>query len=225
MGEVKRHQSLEESLTASYPSPLNPPNMTQQAPRTKRSFRGFVAAATVVLTLGTACGDFTSVPASLATITDSGTVFAINGAPPGSPTALHLYTGARLAADASFFFDIAFDINAQGDVVLLPQRVVASGLAPTHSVGLQRVPETFDLLEKAPKSGYRADTALVTRPGQTIVAQSQDSNICGASITGTVIYAKMVVLSVNPDTRQLAIQYTVDPNCGFTSFASGVPKE
>src|SRR5262249_31414399 len=123
MGEVKRHQSLEESLTASYPSPLNPLNMIHRAPRTKRSFRVFVAAAGVVLTLGTACGDFTSVPASLATITDSGTVFAINGAPPGSPTALHLYTGARLAADASFFFDIAFDINAQGDVVLLPQRV------------------------------------------------------------------------------------------------------
>ena len=46
--------------------------------------------------------------------------------------------------------------------------------------------ETFDSVDGAPKSGYRADTALVTRrrPGRSL-AQSQDPNVCGVSLTGT----------------------------------------
>jgi len=198
--------------------------MIERLIRTKRTF-GLVAVAGAALTFAAACGDFTAVPASLPTLTDSGSVYALNGAPPGAPTALHLYSGSRLAADASFFFDVAFDIDGSGNVVLLPQRVVASALSNSHTVGLQAVSEPFALLDKAPKSGYRADTAQVTRVGQTVVIQSQDPNACGISITGTTIHAKLVVLSVDRSARKLSIQYTVDPNCGFLSFAPGVPKE
>lgn len=190
----------------------------------KRTFGALIAAGTT-LVLAAACGDLTSVPASLATLTDSGTVFALNGAPVGAPTALHLYTGSRLAADATFFFDIAFDIDAAGNPVILPQRAVASGLTATHSVGLQTVDSPFASLEQAPKSGYRADTALVTRVGQTVAVQSQDTNICGVSINGSTIHAKIVVLSLDRTARKLSIQYTVDPNCGFLSFLPGVPKD
>jgi hypothetical protein len=224
MSEVKRRQSLEESQTLSYPSPLSPRDMIDRVIGTKRTF-GVLTAAGAVLAFSAACGDFTSVPASLPTLTDSGTVYAINGAPPGAPTALHLFSGSRLAADANFFFDVAFDIDASGNIVLLPQRVVASGLASTHSVGFQAVAQDFAAVDKALKSGYRADTAHVTRPGQTVLIQSQDVNACSISITGTVIYAKLVVLSLDRAARRISIQYTVDPNCGFLSFASGVPKE
>lgn len=198
--------------------------MIHRVIRLKRTFGALVASGAVLL-LAAACGDFTSVPASLATFTDSGTVFALNGAPVGAPSALHLYSGSRLAADATFFFDVAFDIDADGNPVLLPQRVVASGLTSTHSVGLQTVNTAFSELERAPKSGYRADTALVTRIGQTVAIQSHDLNVCGISITGTALHAKLVVLSVDRTARRLSIQYTVDPNCGFLSFLSGVPKD
>jgi hypothetical protein len=196
--------------------------MTHHFPRPKRTVLALVAAALAVA--GVACGSLTSVPAQLPTLTDSGVVYAINGGPPGAPTALHLFSGTRLAADATFIFDIAFDIDASGNVVYLPQRVVASGLATTHSVGLQKSDSTFDALLAAPKSGYRADTAMVARANQVIVAQSQDPNACGLSITGTTIHAKIVVTSIDAPGKQLKIRYTVDPNCGFLSFASGVPK-
>jgi hypothetical protein len=182
------------------------------------SVTGFVAGAL-------ACGDFTGVPASLPTLTDSGTVYAINGSPPGAPTALYLYSGARLSADANFFFDLAFDIDASGNPVILPQRAVASALANTHSVGLQLVATDFASTDRAPKSGYRADTAMVVRAGQTVVVQSRDPNACGISLTGTTLHAKLVVTSVDTRSRKLSIRYTVDPNCGFLSFAPGVPKE
>jgi hypothetical protein len=224
VSEVKRRQSLEESSMPSYSSPLNP-DMTHSVTSKKRTFLALVVAASVTVSLA-ACSEFTGVPASLSTLSDSGSVFALNGAPSGAPTALHLYTGSLLAADASFTFDIAFDIDAQGNPVILPQRTVgATGLVPAHTVGLQHVDQDFTALEKAPKSGYHVDTALVTRVGKTVAIQSQDGNICGISLTGTSIYAKLVVLSVNPELRKISIQFTVDPNCGFVSFLPGVPKD
>ena len=44
------------------------------------------------------------------------------------------------------------------------------------------------------------------------------------SITGTTLYAKILVQAVDPVSRQIKVRYTVDPNCGFFSFATGLPK-
>lgn len=172
-----------------------------------------------------ACGDLTGVPASLPTLTDSGIVYAINGAPPGAPTALHVFSGTILNADATFIFDVAFDIDANGRVVYLPQKTVASGLAPTHSVGLQATTSTFDQVTSAPKSGYRPDTALVANPGTVVLVQTADANACGISLTGTTLYGKVQVEVIDPQQRTLKLRWTVNPNCGFFSFASGIPKD
>jgi len=197
--------------------------MTDRLTRPTRTL--LVLAASTAAVTGAACSTFTGVPASLPTVTDTATVFAINGAPPGAPSALHMFSGTVLAADATFIFDLAFDIDGNGNAVLLPQRAVSSGLAPTHTVALQKSTETFDALSSAPRSGYRADTALVVGPNEVVVVQSQDPNVCGVSITGTSINGKVVVESIDPVARQLKIRFTVDPNCGFRSFASGVPKD
>lgn len=184
------------------------------------------AAACAVTGIASACGNFTGVPASLPTIADSGTVYALNGAPPGAPSALHVFTGTLTAANASFLFDVAFDIDAHGNVVVLPQRAVASGLATTHTVGIQADSvDTFDGLTRAPTSGYRADTAMVVKPNQLILVQSSDPNACTVSLTGTTIYAKIQIESLYVAARQLKLRYVTDPNCGFRSFATGVPKD
>ena len=181
---------------------------------------------TAVFTVGAlACGDFTAVPASLPTLTDSGTVYALNGAPAGAPTALHIFSGSLVPADANFLFDVAFDIDSSGKIIYMPQRVVASALATSHSVGLRTLPDTFGAVTTAPKSGYRADTSLVTARNVVVVVQSQDATTCGVSLTGSTLYAKIVVTSVDLATRQLTVRFTVDPNCGFVSLAPGIPKD
>ena len=188
--------------------------------------RGLAVVATVVVVAAAAaCKSLTGVPANLSTISDTGTVYAINGSPPGAPTALHLLTASLLAADPTFFFDVAFDIDTAGNPVFLPQRAVASGLSSTHGVGLQRSEADFDAIGSAPKNGYRADTALVVRVGETVLVQSTDPTACALSITGSSIYAKVVVTGVDTEAHTLAIRYTIDPNCGFLSFGAGVPKE
>ena len=184
-----------------------------------------LVAATLVLSIA-ACGDLTGVPASLPTVSDSGvSAYALNGAPPNAPTALHVYTGQVFAADANFLFDVAFDLDASGNPLILPQRVVASGLAPTHSVGLQVATGSYESITRAPSSGYRADTTLAVKLNQTVLVQSSDPNACGVSLTGTTLYAKLVIRAIDPATRKFTLQYTVDPNCGFRSFLPGVPKD
>jgi hypothetical protein len=180
----------------------------------------------VAVVAGVACGDFTGVPASLPTLTDSGTVYALNGAPLGAPTALHAFSATLIPADADFVFDVAFDLNAAGEIVILPQRAVASGLATTHVVGLATVPDSFEAVTSVPKGlTFRPDTAMVVKRNQTVIAQVTDGTACGFSISGTTLFAKMVVRSVNQANRTMSVRYTVDPNCGFRSFAPGVPKE
>ena len=119
--------------------------MTRPILRPKLRFAALIAATLTVVAV--ACGDFTGVPASLPTLTDSGVVYAINGAPPGAPSALHVFSGTLLSADANFVFDVAFDINSAGSVVVLPERAVASGLATTHTVSLQASNTAFTAID------------------------------------------------------------------------------
>ena len=170
------------------------------------------------------CGDLTGVPASLPTITDSGVVYAINGAPLGAPTALQVSTGQLVPANSSFAFDVAFDIDTAGHVLFMPLRTIASALASTHAVGLQVSQATFDNLVTAPKTGYRADTTLIGGPNVVVLAQANDLTTCGFAISGQNLYAKIIVTSVDLVTRSMKVMFTVDPNCGFVSFADGVPK-
>src|SRR5579884_3639550 len=158
--EVKRRQSLEDCLMPPYPSRLSPSHMNHLfSGRTSKLVPPMTLLACALAVATASCKSLTGVPASLPTIADTGVAYALNGAPPGAPTSLDLFSGQLLAADASFVFDVAFDIDSAGDVVYLPQRAVASGLASTHSVGLQTVSTLFDSLGAAPTSGYRADTA------------------------------------------------------------------
>lgn len=181
-------------------------------------------AAFVAAVAGVSCSALTDVPASLPTLTDSGVVYAINGAPIGAPTALQVSTGQLVAANATFAFDVAFDIDTAGHVVFLPQRAIASGLTSTYSVGLQVSPTSFDNLLTAPKTGYRADTALVGAADAVILVQSNDLTTCATAVSGSNLYAKIVVRSVDPVSRSMNVTFTVDPNCGFVSFADGIPK-
>jgi hypothetical protein len=56
-----------------------------------------------------------------------------------------------------------------------------------------------------------------------VLVQVQDP-ACAASVASTWIYAKLVVLSVDKAARTMQVQYAADPNCGFLSFAAGLPK-
>jgi hypothetical protein len=61
-------------------------------------------------------------------------------------------------------------------------------------------------------------------PNTVVVIESVDPAACSSSFYGTTTYAKLIIDAVDPVNRVLKTRFTVEPNCGFHSFAPGVPK-
>jgi hypothetical protein len=176
------------------------------------------------LAAATACGDILGSTAALETVTDTTVVYAVNGAPPSAPTALHLFSATVVPATGTFQFDVAFDIDSNGKAKIIPNPNLASALVgAAHPVALLVSDKDFDSIKVAPSGGYHADTVQVVSPGTTVVIQSQDQLACSSSFVGTTLYGKVVVDSIHTSSRLLFIRFESDPNCGFRSFASGLP--
>lgn len=131
--------------------------------------------------------------------------------------------------DANASFDVAFDINSDGRIVLYPPKVLVTALTGTNSVGLQKVAGTYESVERAPTSGYVRDSALVVTKAEVVVIDAQRTaanagqDYCSFALSPS-IYAKLVVDSVKVSTGNIFIRLTVNPNCGFRSFLEGIPK-
>jgi hypothetical protein len=172
-----------------------------------------------------ACKDLTSVDASFENVHDTLSFYGINGSPPGAPTAVNLFSGIPYHADQTFAYDLAFDIDTAGKVVLIPARQLATQFSSPYSVGLQSVPGTFAGLDHAPKGGYVVDSLLAVGVGTVVVVESHDAARCGFAIKGQSYFSKLVVTSIDLTTRKISTIIAVDRNCGFRSFAEGKPKD
>ena len=179
----------------------------------------------LVVTL-TACKELTAIDAGIQNVTASDTVFALNGGPPRAPNALKFSLGIVARADQSFLFDIAFDIDKDGNIVIIPVKAVTTTFPNNaYSVGLQRMTGSFQSVLEAPKDGYRADTAMTIGVGQTIVAESRDVfGDCAFQLKGQSYFSKLVVNEVDPALKRIVFTVTVNRNCGFRSFAPGIPE-
>src|SRR5690348_533515 len=134
-----------------------------------------VLLATMSVVVGlNACGDPTSLQASLVNSVDTMSVFALSGTPPSYPSGINLLARQPVRVDGGAAFDIAFDIDADGNAVVYPVKQVVSTPGGSRAVGLQRLLVQFDSVTSAPKSNYQIDTtAFVLTPGATVVIQAQ----------------------------------------------------
>jgi hypothetical protein len=172
-----------------------------------------------------ACGDPTSLKASSITTTDTLSVFALSGTPPSYPSGVSIVAGRAVQVDGFASFDVALDLDASGNAVVYPPKLVVNSIGGSRPVGLQKITASFESVLEAPKTGFENDAAIALAPGETVVIQAAHSgsgDICQFALT-PYIYAKIAVDSVSLATRTLYLRMGVDPNCGFRSFASGVP--
>ncbi len=193
-------------------------------PSTSRPTRRLLVATAAVASLA-ACKSLTSVSASFDNVTAILVVYAINGSPPGSPTAISLFAGLPSHADQSFAYDFAFDLDTSGKVVLIPARQLATQLSSPYSVGMQVVPGLFAALTRAPKDGYTVDSLLVVAAHSVVAIESHDTGRCQFAIKGQSYFSKLVVDSINVAQRKISATVTVNRNCGFSSFADGRPTD
>jgi len=187
-----------------------------------------------------ACGDPTQPGVRIPVVEDTLMAFALNGTPRGAPSGLAVVgrissldgtaggVPAVLAVDGSQAFDIAFDVDSAGDAVVYPLRLVVGDLAGPRRVGVREVATSYEALTRAPGGNYPTDSAYVVRPGEVIVIDADNPGYCqsigGIRTFATNIFAKLTVDRVTTAPRAVYFRVTVDPNCGFRSFAPGRPR-
>ena len=184
-----------------------------------------ILAAMSVAVVLSACGDPTSLKATSLTTVDTLSVFALSGSPPLYPSGVSVLVGQAVPVDGFAIFDVALDVNASGNAVIYPPKLVVNSLAGPRPVGLLKIAGSFESVLEAPKTGFENDAPVSLVPGETVVIQSAHNgsqDICQFALS-PYIYAKITVDSVNVANRILYLRMGVDPNCGFRSFASGVP--
>ena len=184
-----------------------------------------VLATLCVVVVLNACGDPTNLQASSFNSVDTLFVFALSGTPPTYPSGISIVGRSAVRVDGFAGFDVAFDIDASGKAVVYPVKMVVTSPGGSRPVGLQKVAGAFETVLAAPATGYETDSSLVLAPGETLVMQSphnSDRDICQFALS-PYLYAKIGVDSVNLATRTIYFQLGLDPNCGFRSFASGIP--
>ena len=172
-----------------------------------------------------ACSDPTSLKATLPTFVDTLSVFALSGTPPSYPSGLSIVGRQVVRVDGFANFDVAFDIDAAGNGVIHPVKLVVNTIGGSRAVGLLTIPVPFEAVLEAPKTGFETDSSFVLVPGETVVIQSAHNfsqDVCQFALS-PYIYAKIALDSVNLASRTLHLRMGLDPNCGFRSFATGVP--
>lgn len=151
-------------------------------------------------------------------------VYAVTGTPSGLPAGYQFTSESlvrpQLLSNGSLNFDVAFDINAAGEaVVLSAKRVVPvppSGVAP---VGFLRWPAVYEQLARAPDKGYVDDTTATLKVGETISVRLTGSGC----IYGDPVYAKLTIDSINVAERRLLVRSLINRNCGYRSLTTGIP--
>lgn len=186
-----------------------------------------LAVSFTVVALG-ACRDPIELRATAETTTDTLTVYALSGTPPGYPNALW-FPGRNLVPISGFGgFDVAFDIDASNRVVVHAARRVVSLGTLVPQVGLQIVPGTFETVLAAPVTGYKVDSTVVASEGDVIVLEAMHNNgegdLCTFALSPN-LYAKISIDTVFLATRTIKFRLGVDPNCGYRSFAPGIPSD
>jgi hypothetical protein len=179
-----------------------------------------LAAAAILLTA--ACGEPRRLPAQGEVRSGAVTVYALSGTDVSFPTALSLFEIFPVRASGVFDFEVAFDINAAGDVVVYPMALVAQSPAGLRRVGLLEVEGTFEEVTSAPRAQYVYDEPVILEEnGDVVVIESQVP--CSYPYP-QLIFSKLVVDSVKVAQRAIYARVVTDPSCGFRSFLPGLPK-
>jgi hypothetical protein len=181
--------------------------------------RFILVAAAAALVGTTACGDSTRIQAQSLVFSDTLLAWAINGTPPELPSALSVADGNVKRAEGDLTFELAFDIDDQGRVALIPVRLVGVPSVSPGRVGFQAATTSFEQVDRAPSAGYQHDSVFVAPIGTAVLIESESRACIG--FLSPRLYAKLVVDSVHAGPREIYFRLTADPNCGFRSLTAG----
>jgi hypothetical protein len=170
-----------------------------------------------------ACDGPNTTPGTTELGTQAFFVHALTGSPLAASTALTIPGHAVTRVDGTYQFDVAFDIDASGNVVLLPPEMVGQNPAGNRLVGIVKGLGTYDSLTAAPLTGYTVDSVTVIGRGQAVAVQAQEP-VCVSSNPGApFLYAKIVIDSVDVVGRGIYGRAMFGGDCGYRQLIAGFP--
>lgn len=188
--------------------------------------RALLSALSLGLVSAVACSDDNGLtsPASIENATRVYSVYALSGTSSALPAA-YQFASERLArpqllSSGGLNFDLAFDIAADGRVLLLPAAtVVPAPPAGAPVIGLQRVSQTFLTLLRAPDRDYGFDSTVTVGVGETVAVEVRSS----PCVYGEPYYAKVTIDSIIVAERRIVVRSLTNRNCGYRSLTEGLP--
>ncbi|MBA3658039.1 MAG: hypothetical protein H0W67_00390 [Gemmatimonadales bacterium] len=186
----------------------------------------FLALVPVSIALVLACSDSTGLPdPSLTNVTDTVTLYALEGTPVTTPSAYSVPDNRAVRLDQTSAFDFAYNTHTLPDgtrrQLFLPLQTL--GLAPGISAapGLQRRSETFDAITTARSNGYITSDTIPFAVGDRFEIRSRIVSPCTS--LGVPQYGKLEVLGVDSTARTVTFQVLTDNNCGYRGLLPGLP--
>ena len=188
--------------------------------RGRRAVAGALLLAASALALA-ACSDPFKLKAQYANEPFTYSVYGMSGAgPANAPAALDLLGRSPMRVDGTFGFDIAFDFDGHGKILIIPQKLVGTPMSGARVVGLQRLSGSYESILEAPLHNWMLDSALAVIPGDVVGVRLSTAS-CVYQLS-TEMYAKIVVDSLGSGGLMYG-RGVFNPNCGFRSYADGVP--
>ena len=182
---------------------------------------GLVAAAS-------ACDDSTGIRASFQNREVQFLVYPVNGTAATQPSGILIRAPELARVDSRWAFDIAFDMDAAGVVTVYTVRAMGSEVLPSVArIGLQADSNSYAAITHAPTGGFTYDSSVTLPVGRTLIIDKLDGTCAnfGGAFLGYNIKAKMTIDSVNLAARRIYVKMLSNPNCGFRSLQTGLPKE
>lgn len=182
-----------------------------------------------------ACSNPFAVKATVKNIDDTVAVYGLSEAPPEGPTAINTFIPKVVRVDPTQNYDIVFDIHPDSTGQLTAWALPPLAVGFFGGGGIQKdTTQAFEAITKAPVNGYNDSTAIAIKPGDVLLVQAR-SYACTSQVFSArqVLYSKIVIDSIhyapfdpttNPAGSTIYLRLRVDPNCGFISFADGLPR-
>jgi hypothetical protein len=182
-----------------------------------------LAAGALALAGATAgCGDPLSLlPPAFSNRVDTVTMWAAHGTPIINPSGYLIAARAAVRLDQVASFDFLYDQGPQNERIFLPLAALTPPGGGLGNAGFQLAAEPFDAIDDAPQSGYVSTDTVYANPGDVFYLRSAVNPSC---VLGIPYYAKLEVLSADPDDRNIRFRILANVNCGYRSLEVGLPR-
>ena len=166
-----------------------------------------------------ACSDSNDLPdATIENVERTDTLWSLVGTPVSTPSGYSVEGSRRVRTDLTVDFDFAYNIQTDGQHVLLPRAALGIDTANSVNPGFVARSESFEAITTPPSSGFITDVAVPIGIGERYVVRSRVT--CNV---GVPKYAKLEVLEFNDALGIMTFRILGNDNCGFRSLEPGLP--